>query len=90
MSLANEAGYLYVYSKKLASLNKKLHILQTKVKKRQEKHQKAPEHKKERHTVKLYHLKKKLEKYGQSRQEILAKLRHHQIAFVNMLQREGR
>ena len=38
MGLANEAAYLYRYSKELQGLNKKIHKISTKVKEKDDKH----------------------------------------------------
>ncbi len=89
MSIANEAGYLYVLSKDLATLNKKMKKASKKAQKHLEKHQQAtsPEKRQkhqQKHAKKTQQIKKLLEEHN----EILAKLRRHQIAFAHQLQNE--
>ncbi len=89
MSIANEAGYLYVLSKDLSKLNKKIKKVSKKAQKHLEKHQQAtsPEKRQkhqQKHAKKINQVKKLLEEHNQ----LLAKLRHHQIAFAHQLQKE--
>ena len=85
MSLANEAGYLYILSKKLMKLTKKIHHVTEKAQKLHAKRQRKPEV--EKYKVKLHYAQKKLEDLRKDHQEILAKLRHHQVAFAHQLQK---
>ncbi len=89
MSLANEAGYLYVLSKELATLNKEMKKVSKKAQKHLEKHQQAtsPEKRQkhqQKHATKIQKIKKILEEHNKT----LTKLRNHQIAFAHQLQNE--
>ncbi len=89
MSLANEAGYLYVYSKKLHSLKKEIKNCKEESEQLFRKHTLAKDqkekdkiqNKKDKKAKELHHL---IEKHS----ELLTKLRHHQIAFSHRLQEE--
>ena len=74
MSLANEAGYLYVYSKREKVLNQ--HTLA-----KDHKEKEKIQHEHEKIAKEIRHL---IEKHS----ELLTKLRHHQIAFSHKLQEE--
>lgn len=89
MSLANEAAYLYVLSKELVSINKKIRKHSTKAQKHLEKHTRAtsPEEKvkhQHKHSQRVKDIKKLMEEHNKT----LAKLRHHQVAFAHQLQKE--
>lgn len=89
MSLANEAAYLYVLSKELTKLHKRIKKTSRKAQKHLEKHHRAASLEKrqkhgEKHAKKIKKIKKLLEEHNQ----ILAKLRQHQIVFAHQLQKE--
>ena len=91
MSLVNEAGYLYVLSKKLTKINKVILALTDEAKHHQAKHSSE------------IHPKKK-EKYGRKhrkametaqhllkeRSHLAQQLHHHYVAFANAMQKEMR
>ncbi len=87
MSLANEAGYLYVYSKKILALRKEIKELKAKREKVLNRHTLAKDHKE-----KIQHEHEKIAKeirhLIEKHSELLTKLRHHQIAFSHKLQEE--
>ncbi len=85
MTLSNEAGYLYSYSKKLTKVNATLRKLTKQAKKHQTKHEKS---KKEKHRVKHGKATSEMKKIMKEHNKILAKLRHHQIAFADQLQKQ--
>ena len=91
MTLINEAAYLYVYSKKVIAVNKRLHGFRedaaTQAKKfhstRNSQHQ-------QKHHAEYQQLAEKIKKLLEERQEILKKLHRHQVAFAGQLQKESR
>ena len=86
MNLANEAGYLYVHSKELLSINKQLKTLSKKSEKHAKKHAKAfTEGKKRKHREKYLKSKLKMEKLMKRHKELIKKLEHHRIAFHHAL-----
>ncbi|MBS3169081.1 hypothetical protein J4210_01230 [Candidatus Woesearchaeota archaeon] len=91
MSLANEAAYLYVLSKDLVKVNKKVQKYSQKAQKHLEKHYKAtsPEEK-ARHQHKHARRVTDIHQLMGEHNKILAKLRRHQIAFAHQLQKEHR
>jgi len=89
MSLANEAAYLYVLSKGLVKVNKKVQKYSQKAQKHLEKHHKAtsPEKKvkhQRKHAKRVIDIRKLMEEHNKT----LAKLRQHQVAFAHQLQNE--
>lgn len=89
MNITNEAAYLYVHSKELVSLNKRLKRLSRKAEKHVKKHGKTKsEEKKARH--KLGHRKatEKIKNLIREHNRVLEKLRHHQVAFAHALREE--
>ena len=89
MSLANEAAYLYVLSKELVTINKRVRKNSQKAQKHLEKHYKAisPEEKakhQHKHAQRVTDIQKLLQEHN----KILSKLRRHQIAFAHQLQKE--
>lgn len=89
MSLANEAGYLYVYSKKILALRKDIKELKAKREKVLNRHALAKDHK-EKEKIQHEHEKivKEIRHLIEKHSEFLTKLRHHQIAFSHKLQEE--
>ena len=91
MTLANEAAYLYAYSKQFEKINKQLNQLSKEAGNYLEKHHKASsleeqyKHRQshEKTTSKIRDLLKKHD-------DTLVNLRRHQIAFANALQKEHR
>ncbi len=89
MTLANEAAYLYVYSKELAALNKCLNRWTRKVQKHRLKHEKTTdERKKQKHRLKHSIATNKIKELMKKHNTLLTKLKHHQIAFAHAIQKE--
>ena len=89
MNLTNEAGYLYVYSKKLIKLNKDLKKLSKKAHKHVHKHSKAKsEEKKLRHKVKHRKTTENIKDLMKTHNKILVRLRHDQVAYAHALKKE--
>ncbi len=89
MSLANEAAYLYVFSKKLQKLNKKLQKYSIRAEKHLKKHQLASSEQ-ERNKIRQKHQDAtgKIKELMKEHNIILEKIRHHQIAFAHSLQKQ--
>lgn len=89
MGLANEAGYLYIYSKKLIYINKRIRSASKGAEKHLEKHRKADNHDRKHHHYKK-HLSKKgdIEKLIKEHNKILKQLHHHEVAFAHSLRKE--
>ncbi|MBT3814088.1 hypothetical protein HOE37_00805 [Candidatus Woesearchaeota archaeon] len=89
MGLVNEAGYLYVHSKELLVLNKRIKRLSKKAKKHVDKHTKAEtegarsKHKK-KHTKTTEDIHSLMKKHN----KVLIKLKAHQIAYIHALRKE--
>ncbi len=89
MNLTNEAAYLYVYSKELISLNKKLKRLSGKAEKHIYKHGKATSEKERlKHRTKHSKTVEKIRKLMVKHNELLNKLRHHHVAYAHALRAE--
>ena len=89
MDIANEASYLYIYSKELKKLNRKIKRYSKRAKKHLHRHYKTKdERKKLRH--KSNHLKAtaKINKLLKRHNDILSSLRHHYLKFKHILQKE--
>ncbi len=89
MSLANEAAYLYVFSKKLLWLNRKLRGHSEDAEHHRRKYYEArhPDEQ-QKHLRKHTKASEKIKKLLKEHNEVLAKLKHHQIAFAHSLQKE--
>jgi hypothetical protein len=89
MGLVNEAAYLYVHSKQLLAVNRKMHSLSKKAAKHVEKHGKATsDTKRQKHKVKYGKVTEDLNALRKKQVKLLKKLHHHQIAFTHNLQKQ--
>ncbi|MBI2573241.1 hypothetical protein HYV86_05250 [Candidatus Woesearchaeota archaeon] len=89
MSLLNEAGYLYVLSKDLMSVNKKIRKHAQKAREHFDDHTKATRHEdKQKHYVKHTDATAKVRKLAEKHNEILRKIQRHQVAFAHSLRDE--
>lgn len=89
MSLANEAAYLYIDSKKLLKLNKKLRGHSEDAEHHRRKYYETKEAaKQKKHLEKHTKASNKIKELLKEHNEILTKLKHHQIAFAGQLQKE--
>jgi hypothetical protein len=89
MGLTNEAAYLYVHSKELVTLTRKLKRLSKKAEKHAHRHQKAehPEDKQKhqkRHTKVSENIKDIVKRHN----FVIKRLREHQVAFAHALGKE--
>ena len=89
MGLVNEAGYLYVHSRELVILNKKIKRLSKKAQKHVEKHGKAKtEEKKFKHKKKHTKTTEDIRDLMKKHNKVLGKLKAHQIAYIHALRKE--
>ena len=89
MTLANEAGYLYVLSKKLTKINKILRSLSKDAHKHKTRHEKATsESDKLKHRTRHVRTAKEIEHLMKDHNRILRQLKHHQLAFTHQLHKE--
>jgi predicted nucleic acid-binding Zn-ribbon protein len=89
MSLANEAGYLYVLSKELSSINTKLRTLSKKAEKHQYRHHNTRnESKKEKHKVKHARVTIQIHDLMKKHTKLVTRLKHHEAAFRHALHKE--
>ncbi len=89
MSLANEAGYLYVLSKKLTKINKLIKHFSRKAHKHKTKHYRMDnETKKDKHRKKHAHAAKNIKELLNEHNKILTQIKHHSLAFAHQLQKE--
>ena len=89
MSLSNEAGYLYVLSKKLTKVNKVLRGLSKDAHKHRKRHSKATSHEdKHKHKKRHASTTKDIETVMKDHNKLLKQLKHHYVAFAHQLQKE--
>ena len=89
MSILSEAAYLYVHSKELLSINRKLKRMGGKAEKHVKRHQKAKDNSEQavhrkRHGDVVRDIQDLLKKHN----AILSKLKRHQVAFAHGLGKE--
>ncbi len=85
MKLTREAAYLYVHSKELVALTKKLRKLSKKADKHADKHQKTG---KEKHRHKHIKVSGEIKHLIEKHSTIIKKLRHHYLRFTYALKKE--
>jgi len=91
MNIAYEAAYLFVYAKKLQSVTNSLKSLSKDAQHHLQKHNTATNPKdKEKHKNKHQKVTKKIQDLITRHNELLAKIRHHQLLFITTLQKEHR
>jgi hypothetical protein len=89
MSLSSEAGYLYIYSKELLSINKQLRKLGVKAEKHVKKHQKAKSKNEQlKYQEKHARTRIKIEKLLKKHNHVIKTLKHHHLEFYNTLRKE--
>jgi hypothetical protein len=89
MTLSNEAAYLYIYSKELAKVNKKLHKLSKDAEKEVKKHQKAKTvEQKLKHKIEHTKITGKIKELTTEHNKFVTTLKHHSIAFSHSLRKE--
>jgi len=89
MNLSNEAGYLYVHSKKLSSLSRRLRAVSKHAEKHLNKHNSTNDaEKKRKHYHKHLTKKEEIAQIMKEREKILKKIKHHEVAFRHALEKE--
>jgi len=88
MNILKEAGYLYLYSKKLLQINRKIKSLSKKKHKHGEKHSKASSPtKKHKHLQKHDSAAKKIKKLLKDHESIILRIKHHKVNFSHALEK---
>ena len=88
MGLLKEAGSVYVYSRDLIKLNKKLKRLSKHAKKHKRRHEHAPHHKKEKHYVRHSSTVNDIRDLMKKHDRVLMRLRSHYRNFAHYLKKE--
>ena len=88
MSLTKEAAYLYLFSKELLKLNKKLKKLGRLAEKHKVRHEKAQAHKKEKHKVRHVLTVRDIEELMKKHNYALERLKTHYHRFTHYLRKE--
>jgi len=88
MGLLKEAGYIYLYSKELKKINKRLNKLGKVAEKHKERHRKAPEHKKEKHKVKHVLTVREIGELMKKHDHVLNRLKLHHQRYAYYLRKE--
>ena len=88
MNLAKNAAYLYVHSKELLELNKKLKKLSKKAEKHLAKTHSSKEGESDRYKIKHRKVKEKLEILAKKHNKLLTKLNQHYRYFYHALKKE--
>ena len=85
MGIANEAGYLYVLSKELNSINSKLKSSSRKAEKYLSKHQRTQ---KDKHKIKHTKLTIQISNLIRKHNKLVTRIKHHEVAFRYALHKE--
>ena len=89
MNIAYEAAYLFIYAKKLQHITNKLRSLSKDAQHHLQKHNSASNLKdKEHHRTKHQKTTRKIQDLIARHNELLNKIRHHQLLFASILQKE--
>ena len=89
MNLAFEAAYMFIYAKKLQIINNRIQSLSKDAQHHLHKHNTAKDEKtKSHHAKKHENTKQRLLNLIKRHNELLQKLKHHQILFASTLQKE--
>ena len=89
MSITREAAYLYLCSKELSKMNKKLHGLSKDAQHHGQKHASATDEKsRHKHAKKHHHTTKKLQHLVKEHHEMLSRIKHHLVNYNNALRKE--
>ena len=88
MSLSSEAAHLYLYSKELKNVNKRLKRLSGKAQKHAHRHSKAPEHKKHKHLKRHSKVKGEINRLMKTHNQILLQIKHQIVKYNDALRKE--
>ncbi len=89
MSITREAAYLYLCSKELTKLNKKLHDLSKEAHHHGQKHASATdEGSRNKHARKHHNATKELQHLIKEHHEMLSRIKHHLVNYNHALRKE--
>jgi len=89
MSITSEAAYLYLCSKELTKLNKKLHEASKEVQYHGQKHAQATDERtRYKHAKKHHRATEEIQKIMKDHQEMLNRIKHHLVNYNSALRRE--
>ena len=89
MSITREAAYLYLCSKELTKMNKKLHDLNKEAQHHGQKHATAAdEGSRSKHAKKHHKATKELQHIVKEHHEMLSRIKHHLVNYNNALRKE--
>ena len=89
MSITREAAYLYLCSKELAKMNKKLHDLRKETQYHGQKHASAmDERTRHKHATKHHHATQEIQKLMKEHHAMLSRIKHHLVNYNNALRKE--
>ena len=90
MELADEAGYLYYYSKKLKKVNRNLRRLSGKAQQYAKDFNQASDKNKDKYRKKHHHVKEELKEVMNIHQRLMTKLKHHLVRFHDAFRKTGK
>ena len=89
MSITREAAYLYLCSKELTKMNKKLHELSKEAQYHGQKHTlAADERTRYKHSKKHHHATQEAQHLLNKHHEMLSRIKHHLVNYNNALRKE--
>ncbi len=89
MTITREAAYLYLCSKELTKLNKKLHQASKEVQHHGQKHAQATdERSRSKHAKKHHQATEEIQKIIKDHQEMLNRIKHHLVNYNSALRKE--
>ena len=89
MSITREAAYLYLCSKELAKMNKKLHGLSKETEHHGQKHASATDEKSRyQYAKKHHHATQEIQKLMKEHHAMLSRIKHHLVNYNNALRKE--
>ena len=89
MSITREAAYLYLCSKELTKMNKKLHDLSKEAQQHGQKHALATDEKNRHHYAKKHRQAgEELQHLAKKHHALLSRIKHHLVNYNNALRKE--
>ena len=89
MSITREAAYLYLCSKELTKMNKKLHDLSKETQHHGQKHASATDEKsRSKHAKKHHYATQEIQKLITEHHTMLSRIKHHLVNYNNALRKE--
>ncbi len=90
MGLKEEAGYLYLYSKELKRVNKKLRSLGKEAHKHASNYAKASEKKRGKYKKKHHQAKLEIKEQMNKHTRLMSKIKHHMLGFNDALRKSSK